>query len=130
MTPKQKIKWAILAKLDKEGGTNHAQEASAENIDELYDEVFEGSGDQRNYEIEFSQGEVKTNIKPEDGGYSQSKSVAAEIPQGSGSWVGWTHYYGGGKHAQPEDIEWMDDAYHLTCTTEQKLVTIQTFKKT
>lgn len=46
-----------------------------------------------------------------------------------GSWVGWVYWYGGGKHGDPEDIEWMKDAYDLELTETEKLVVVQEFKK-
>ena len=46
-----------------------------------------------------------------------------------GSWVGWTYWYGGGKYGEPEAIDWMDDAYDLACTEEEKVVTVRTFTK-
>lgn len=44
-----------------------------------------------------------------------------------GRWVGWIYWYGGGKHGEPESIEWMDDAVFLTCTEEEKVVVVRTF---
>lgn len=62
-------------------------------------------------EYEFRGGEKETNIDPEN--YSrhfEASSVAAKIDD---KWVGWTYWYGGGKHAEPEAIEWKGDAYFL-----------------
>ena len=46
-----------------------------------------------------------------------------------GSWVGWTYWYGGGKHAEPEVMDWMGEAYPLDCVEEEKMVTVRTFTK-
>ncbi|QZP06844.1 hypothetical protein [Caenibius sp. WL] len=73
-------------------------------------------------------GEVETDIPAGWSRHYESKSVAALCPDGS--WVGWTYWYGGGKHADPEAIDWIDQAYALDCTEEQKTVTVRTFTKT
>lgn len=44
-------------------------------------------------------------------------------------WVGWTHYYGGGKHSDPDSIPWMNEAYDVNCTEEQVMTTRRTFTK-
>jgi hypothetical protein len=45
-----------------------------------------------------------------------------------GEWIGWTFWYGGGKHGEPGAIDWMSDAYHLNCTEEEKVVVVRTFE--
>ena len=57
----------------------------------------------------------------------ESDEVGAKLPDGS--WVGWTHWHGGGKHGEPEAIDWISDAYDITCTEEQRLVTVRRFAK-
>ncbi len=54
------------------------------------------------------------------------KTVAAEI---EGRWIGWLFWYGGGKHAEPEAVEWMDDAVFLDCEEEEVIVIKRTFTK-
>lgn len=45
----------------------------------------------------------------------------------SGRWVGWTYWYGGGKHGEPEGIEWIEHAYFVDVTEEQRTVVVRTF---
>jgi hypothetical protein len=47
----------------------------------------------------------------------------------SGKWVGWTYYYGGGKHSEPSAIDWKSDAYFLDCEEKEVTVIQRTFKK-
>jgi hypothetical protein len=75
---------------------------------------------------EFREGDVETNIAPEYSRHYESKSVAAKI---DGKWIGWTYWYGGGKHGEPDAIDWMEDAYFLDCKEEEKVVTVRTFTK-
>lgn len=37
--------------------------------------------------------------------------------------------YGGGKHGEPEAIDWIEHAYNLDCIEEEKLVVVRTFSK-
>lgn len=77
---------------------------------------------------EYREGEVETKLECASHRNYESKAVAAKTEDGS--WVGWTYWYGGGKHSNPEEIPWMEDAYDLLCTEEEKTVTVRTFAKT
>ncbi len=53
----------------------------------------------------------------------ECKEVAHPIT-GLDFWIGWTYWYGGGKHGEPESIRWIDDAYLIEVTTEMRPVQI------
>ncbi len=124
MTPEQKVKSKILA-VDA-GYRDETIEVTAENVDRLYARLVNDSEhwDAMN---EVREGEVETGIPCDWSRHYESKSVAAKMPDGS--WVGWTYWYGGGKHGCPEEVSWIDGAYDLDCKEEEKLVVIQTFTK-
>lgn len=127
MTPEQKLKHLILSTL-----ANHRQEdtveITAENIDELYDEAYENDdGGLQDAREEVRGSGTETNLPCDWSRHYESDAVAVKAPDGS--WVGFTHWYGGGKHGEPEAIDWMDSAYDLDVTEEQKMVTVRTFKK-
>lgn len=44
-----------------------------------------------------------------------------------GTWVTWDYYYGGGKHGEPEAVEWIDDAKFVRCKQEPVTVIKHTF---
>lgn len=71
-------------------------------------------------------GDVETDIEPDTCGYYESKSVATKMLDGT--WVGWTYYFGGGKHAEPGEIEWIDYAYDLDVREETRVVQVFTKK--
>lgn len=126
MTLKQKIKQAIVAQAYCDNDES-APEITVENIDDLYAKLDD------EYELcdiryEFRKGTVETKIPCESSRHYESKSVAAKMEDGS--WVGWTYWFGGGKHGEPGAIDWMHEAYDLDVTEEEKLVTVQTFSKT
>lgn len=125
MTPKQKIKHAILA-LVAEWEGKEVGDVTERNVDALYQDLVDKDGhwDARN---QIREGQVETELECEWSRHYESKSVAAKMPDGS--WVGWTYWYGGGKHGEPESIDWMKDAYSLNVTEEEKLVVVRTFTK-
>jgi hypothetical protein len=125
MTPEQKIKWLVLLK-DAEWTDEPLPEVTAENIDELYDERDE------DYRLQDAKSEVRcsgteTGLPCESSRHYEADAVAAQLPDGS--WVGWTYWYGGGKHGEPEAIEWIGEAYDVDVTSEEKLVVVHTFKQ-
>ena len=69
---------------------------------------------------------VKTDLPAPFCRHYVAREVAAQF---GGQWVGWTYFYGGGKHAEPEAVPWIEDAYFLDCVEEEKVVTVRTFTK-
>lgn len=129
MTPEQKIKHAILLRAVEMKNIElpAGLAITEENVDALYHE------NDQDWELQDARDEIRcsgqeTNIPAPYSRYLESDSVAAQMPDGS--WVGWTYWYGGGKHAEPEAVDWMDDAYDLDCKEEQVTVTQRTFTKT
>lgn len=128
LTAVQKVKFLILSRGHELAG-RAAEEfgaISGEHIDADF-EAFENEDEYWDAKSEVRQGEIETDLECEWSRHYESKAVAAKLPDGS--WVGWTYWYGGGKHAEPEAIEWIEDAYDLTCTEEEKVVTVRTFAK-
>lgn len=46
-----------------------------------------------------------------------------------GSLVGFTYWYGGGKHGEPWVIEWADEAYEVESREEAQVVTVYSRKE-
>jgi hypothetical protein len=126
MTPEQKIKSAIIKRCVNDTEIELTRQLTADSVDEIYDELDElhSLGD---YKYEMREGQIETGLPCEHSRHYESKSVATRVSDGS--WVGWTYWYGGGKHGEPESIDWMGSAYGLDCTEEEKMVTVRTFKK-
>ena len=122
MTPEQRIKRAILLDAAAEG-CQLPDDVNASNVDELF-ESRNSDGELQDYIYEMRSGKEETNITAPLARHYESKSVAANL---DGVWVGWTYWYGGGKHGEPEAIDWMEEAYELTCVEEEKTVTVRTF---
>lgn len=128
MTPAQKIKHLILIRR-ADLADEPAPVVTAENIDQLFDEAEENDdGNLQDARSEIRCSGVETGLECDWSRHYESDAVAAQAPDGS--WVGWTYWYGGGKHGEPEAIDWIEDAYNLSCIEEQKMVTVRTFSKT
>ncbi|WP_120970832.1 hypothetical protein [Comamonas sp. lk] len=126
MTPVQKLKWAILLKAVAFENIADPGAITAENVDRLYDD------NNQNWELQDARNEIRCTCQETDfptphSRHYECNSVAARMPDGS--WVGWNYWYGGGKHGEPEALDWMSDAYDLTCTEEQVMTTKRTFTK-
>lgn len=68
-----------------------------------------------------------TDIPCSDSRNFEADSVGKQLSDGT--WVGWTYWHGGGKHAYSEEIEWMAKAYDLDVVEVEKLVVVRTFTK-
>lgn len=126
MTPEQKLKWAILARV-AQWNNKTVPDYPCNNIDEQYDELV-NKDNHWDAKEDVRSGEVETGLDCDFSRHYESKSVAMKMPDGS--WVGWVYWYGGGKHGEPEAVDWMEYAYNLDCKEEEKLVTVRTFKRT
>ena len=70
---------------------------------------------------------VETDLPCQDSRHYESESRAFKSV--TGQWVGYTYWYGGGKHGNPEEIEWIDDAYLLDVEEKEVTVVKRTFTK-
>jgi len=127
MNCEQKLKHMILLK-QQESDPDFlvGVEVTAENIDELYDANNE-EGELQDAKSELRCSGVETGLPAEYSRHYESSAVAAKYIDGS--WVGWTYWYGGGKHGEPEAIDWMDEAYPVECKSEEKMMVVHTFTK-
>lgn len=125
-TAQQKLKFLILHRGNEwaKRPTEEYETYEGPNIDADY-EAFENEDEYWDAKSEVRGGEVETGLKCDWSRHYESKAVAAQLPDGS--WVGWTYWYGGGKHGEPEAIEWIEDAYDLNCLEEHKVMTVRTF---
>lgn len=96
-----------------------------DNVESIYDEFVYLDLVQDIEEV-FRLGMMETPLTPDYSRHYESRSVAAKLFDSS--WVGWTYWYGGGKHADPGSILWMEDAYDLEVIETEKLVTVREFK--
>ena len=122
MTAVQKLKWIILLRA---GLIAKEERPTADELERLYAK-HDGENDLCDACNEVRDTGEETGLP--DRGYSrhyECEEVATQCPDGS--WVGWTYWHGGGKHGCPEEMPWIENAYDVIVTEEQKLVTVRSF---
>ena len=125
MTAGQLIMAEILRDIfDGNESTGWAENITDENVGDAWDFLTEDDWLQDATEEFRSSGE-ETELECDWSKHYESKAVAKQLQ--SGTWVGWTYWYGGGKHGEPSAMEWLDDAYFLNCVEEEKVVTFRTW---
>ena len=124
MKPELKLKYAILDLAHIwEHGEKIRTNMTADEVEELWDE----SNDIYDAISETRSGGVITDLVAPYSRHYESQSVAVQCP--TGEWVGFTYWYGGGKHGNPEEIDWIEHAYDVSCVEEEKVMTVRTFSK-
>lgn len=96
-----------------------------ENINDIFDELSEdlvwqeALYDSQNGMRECGQ---DSNLKcSEYSRHYECEQVVYQVM--SGEWISWTYWFGGGKHSDPDSIDWMSDAYLLDVVeTEQTII--------
>lgn len=126
MTPEQCIKHMIIALTDRWDGKETDPLMSADDIESRYSELEESDAHwDAMSEVRCSG--IETGLDCDYSRHYESDAVAAKAP--NGQWVGWTYWYGGGKHGDPGSIDWMEYAYFVDCVEEEKVQVVRTFTK-
>lgn len=131
MTAVQKLKREIIIASGDYRGTTDILATAAE-ITAVWDQVEEDM--ERNgttlFDCDTTQelrsGKVNTGITPPSSRHYESRSVGMQCCDGT--WIGWTYWYGGGKHGEPASVEWIGHAYDLDCEEKEVTVIQRTFK--
>lgn len=128
MTPQQKIKHLILIRHEEFGDdpdtVEFAKGLDAAAVDEQY-AALEDNEEHWDANEEVRGSGIETDLQCGWSRHYESNAVAAKYLDGS--WVGWTYWFGGGKHGEPASIDWIGEAYDLNCSEEEKMVTVRTF---
>lgn len=124
-TPEDIIKMVILTNI----GYAIPLNANHDSLDDLWEMAREDNDAAVQEEMDdLRSGEEETGQPPEfSSRHYEHKGVAAKGP--NGQWVGWSYWYGGGKHSEPEAMPWMSEAYFLDCVEEEKTVIVRSFSK-
>jgi hypothetical protein len=65
-----------------------------------------------------------TDLPDHDGSSRNYESFEVGRILDSGAAVGWTFWHGGGKHSEPNQINWVDSAYFLKAREETRVVKV------
>jgi hypothetical protein len=127
MTAYHKLLWSILLDADKNFDEfTIPEEINDDNVEEHYEALCE-LGLQWDCVSELRDSGIETGLDSPGSRNYEAKEVAAKMPDGS--WVGWTYWYGGGKHGNPDEIEWMEYAYDLDLEEKEELVLVKHWTK-
>lgn len=125
MTAPQLLKAAIILKAIEWEQTdeNISSSVSYEDIDEVYEDAY-GLGilDDCDYEVRHSG--IETGLPCPISRHYECDAVAIQVGD---RWVGFNYWHGGGKHSDPDSIEWIEDAYFVKATP--KVITSYDFEK-
>ena len=126
LSPEYKVKQEIINLYYQWEQLEPINLGSDEEVETLYQELYE-KADLWDAICAIREGDVETDIDCDYSRHYESKSVAMKCVDGT--WVGWCYWYGGGKHGEPESIDWMEYAYDLDVKEEEKLVVVREFTK-
>ena len=121
MTAEQAIKWEILNLIDGVNVSYHAE--SVEDAWELADE----SDEHWDYMNEVRYNGQQTDLEAPHSRHYEPEQHALKLS--NGVWVSFTYWRGGGKHSNPEEVEWMYDAFFVDCKEEEVTKIERTFTK-
>ena len=127
MTPEQKIKRHILQEIAKVDESIPGI-IDGKNLDELWEIHIEDSDSNCDFVNEFRESGEDTNLETSCSRHYESRQVARQLDDGT--WVSWTYWFGGGKHACPEDVDWIEDAYEVEVSQETRVVNVFAKKET
>ena len=126
ISPANKVKQEIINLARMWNEEPEVNLSTNEEIEELYDEML----DQDMLWDAISEircGEHETEVPCDYSRHYESTSVAMKCVDNS--WVGWTYWYGGGNHGEPEAVDWIEYAYNLDVEEKEQLVVVRKFKK-
>ena len=123
MTAEQRIKRHILMDVIAANDDLTCDgEITAENVDDVWDAISSEYCDMEAWVYDFRDSGDDTGLPSQVSRHYEAREVGRKLCDGT--WVGWTYWYGGGKHGEPEAIEWMSEAYDLDVTQETRVVNV------
>lgn len=129
LTATQKAKYLVLVTLNSWRKTDLPEMSNGAELDALYaTEHANDDGYFQDARNESRNGTEANGITvTESSRHYDIDAHVGELPDGT--WVGWWHLYGGGKHGEPEAYDWVGNAFDVDHTSEVVTVTKHTFKK-
>ena len=124
MTPEQVLKSDLLDGIAEWSDVLDGPFDTQEKIDAAFVKLEEHDFDEVVSDAEWELRRSythETGIECEWSRHYESKSVAKQFGD---KWVGWTYWYGGGKHGEPDMIDWMENAYFVDAREETTVVLV------
>ena len=92
---------------------NYSEEYFGEDIEDIIQEVT----------YDYRHNGEKCNLPPKH--YSRYYEVDFVVAEIDDKWVGWHYWYGGGKHGEPESIDWIEDAEFVNIESEEEVTVMK-----
>lgn len=130
MTPQDKLKWRILSAIshiDDDPDTEFLEKFKAlklpEQLDEAWNLAQEWDGWQDLREDFRNQG-TRTELQTPWSRHYDCEMHVVQCPDGT--WVAFPYWYGGGKHGEPQAIEWItaDEIREVSMREETRVVRV------
>lgn len=129
LTAAQKAKYLVLVTLSRWKKAELPVLETGEQLDELY-ATEEANDDGR---FQDARNDTRNGVEAAEISAPSSRNYEVDAHVGElpdGTWVGWWHYYGGGKHSDPDNaIDWIAHAFDVTHKAEVITTTKHTFTK-
>jgi len=126
MKAEYRIKRHILKELLQEHEVKGDWDLNDESVIEELWKKFDDEGRTQDALYEFRCSGVDTGFECEWSRHYDSCAVGRQLSDGTA--VGWTYWSGGGKHGEPEAIDWIEESYDLDVREEMRPVKIFTKK--
>lgn len=128
LTPTQLIKKAIVQRINERNYDDFRQPVeTAEQIEAAFDLAVENDL-HWDWENEVRESGIETELSA-DAFWSRHYEVEIRALLIDNQYVAYPFYYAGGKHGQPESVDWMKDAFFVDCEEKQVTITQKTFTK-
>lgn len=127
MNAQQLLKKAILLKaVDFENIEPFSENLTGDQVDDLYDgyDRWDELADPWN---EIRHSGVDCNLKAST--WSRHYEVDSKAIKIDGVWVQFDYYYGGGKHGEPEEFDYIENAKIVNCKETQVTITKYDFSE-
>lgn len=122
ITAEQCVKLEIIKRVASKNNVRlfkdeHMSDAIEDTFTTGFESEYEDDFQGILYEIRDEGFEVNLSTKT----YSRHYEVDCYVLEIDGKWVAYDYYYGGGKHGQPEEFDWLPTCRYVNC--EEKVVT-------
>ena len=130
MTAEQVVKLEIIKRAVKENDILvFKDEYTSETIDELYDDALNGEYSDEVNEEYYNIRHDGEEINLPTSRTSRHYEVDTHVLKIDDNWIAFDYYYGGGKHSEPDSIDWLDTCRFVYCEEKVVTQTIRTFKE-
>lgn len=122
ITAEQCVKLEIIKRVASKNNVRlfkdeHMYDVIGDTFNTGFEGEYEDDFQEILYEIRDEGFEVNLSTKT----YSRHYEVDCYVLEIEGKWIAYDYYYGGGKHGEPEEFDWLSTCRYVNC--EERVVT-------